>query len=109
MSTFLQTYCTNVHAGRNLAETEANIERFSTPIPDLIAAVDDDSSEIGLGLWLSATSARELRESDGAGAFRDRIRDRGLRIVTLNGFPYGDFHAEVVEQLLDSRSAARAC
>ena len=97
MSTLLPTYCTNVHAGRDLAETEANIDRFSTRIRDLVAATDDDASEIGLGLWLSAESARQLRESEGARAFRDRLQDRGLRIVTLNGFPHGDFHAEVVK------------
>lgn len=97
MSTFLPTYCTNVHAGRNLAETEANIDRFSTRVRDLVAAKDDDPSEIGLGLWLSAESARELRRTNGARALRDRLLERGLRVVTLNGFPYGDFHAEVVK------------
>ena len=90
-------YCTNVHAGRTLAETEANLDRFSTRVRELAAPADDPSASIGLGLWLSAASARELRETGGAKAFRDRLLAKGLRVVTLNGFPYGDFHAEVVK------------
>lgn len=97
MSTFLPTYCTNVHAGRNLAETEANIERFSARVQELVGAKEGSDGELGLGLWLSAESARELRSTNGARALRDRLLGRGLRVVTLNGFPYGDFHAEVVK------------
>lgn len=91
------TYCTNVHAGRTLAETEANLGRFAPRVRELVAPPGDPNAEIGLGLWLSAESARELRETRGARAFRDRLLDQGLRIVTFNGFPYGDFHAEVVK------------
>ena len=97
MSTFLPTYCTNVHAGRNLAETEANIERFSRRVQEMVGTGEGSHGEIGLGLWLSAESARELREANGARGLRDRLLERGLRVVTLNGFPYGDFHAEVVK------------
>ena len=91
------TYCTNVHAGRTLEETEANLERFSTRVRELAAPKNDPDAPIGLGLWLSAASARELREAGGAKALRDRLLARNLQVVTLNGFPYGDFHAEVVK------------
>ena len=91
------TYCTNVHAGRTLAETEANLGRFAPRVRELVAPPEDPNAEIGLGLWLSAESARELRATGGARAFRDRLLDQGLRVVTFNGFPYGDFHAEVVK------------
>ena len=91
------TYCTNVHAGRTLAETKANLARFAPRVRELAASKDDPAAEIGLGLWLSAESARELRETGGAKAFRDRLLEQGIRILTFNGFPYGDFHAEVVK------------
>ena len=91
------TYCTNVHAGRTLAETEANLGRFAPRVRELVASAEEPDAEIGLGLWLSAETARELRETGGARAFRDRLLDQGLRVVTFNGFPYGDFHAEVVK------------
>ena len=91
------TYCTNVHAGRTLAETEANLGRFAPRVRELVASAEEPDAELGLGLWLSAETARELRETGGARAFRDRLLDQGLRVVTFNGFPYGDFHAEVVK------------
>ena len=51
-----------------------------------------------LGLWLSARSAEQLSESIGGGAeLRDRLAAVGLSIVTLNGFPYHDFHGSEVK------------
>ena len=51
-----------------------------------------------LGLWLSARSAEQLAESIGGGAeLRDRLAAVGLSIVTLNGFPYQDFHGSEVK------------
>jgi sugar phosphate isomerase/epimerase len=51
-----------------------------------------------LGLWLSARSAEQLTESIGGGAeLRDRLAAVGLSIVTLNGFPYQDFHGSEVK------------
>lgn len=52
---------------------------------------------MGIGLWLSAAAAAELVESDGVAEFRDWLSARGLVPYTLNGFPYGDFHQEVVK------------
>ncbi len=97
MTDWLPTYCTNVHAGRDLAETEANLDRFAPRIRELVAGDEHPYAPLGLGLWLSASAARELRGSGGAKDFRNRLLDRGLRIVTFNGFPFGDFHADVVK------------
>jgi sugar phosphate isomerase/epimerase len=91
------TYCTNVHAGRNLAETEANLDRFAPRVRELTAPETEPDAPIGLGLWLSASSARELRADGGAAGLRDRLLAKGLHVVTFNGFPYGDFHADVVK------------
>ena len=91
------TYCTNVHAGRTLAETEANLDRFAPRVRELTATSEDPEAPIGLGLWLSASAARELRENNGASALRDRLLAKGLHVLTFNGFPFGDFHAEVVK------------
>ena len=87
MTDWLPTYCTNVHAGRDLAETEANLDRFAPRIRELVAGDEHPEGPLGLGLWLSASAARELRASGEATDFRDRLLDRGLRIVTFNGFP----------------------
>lgn len=97
MTPAIPTYCTNVHAGRTLEETEANLDRFAVRVRELTAPESDPAAPIGLGLWLSAESARELRASNGARALRDRLGAKGLHVTTLNGFPYGDFHADVVK------------
>ena len=59
-----------------------------------------------LGLWLSARSAEQLAESIGGGAeLRDRLAAVGLSIVTLNGFPYQDFHGSEVKLRVYERGA----
>ena len=53
---------------------------------------------LGLGLWLSATSAQEvLADEDGVKRLRAWMDERGFEVLTLNGFPYGDFHQAVVK------------
>ena len=52
---------------------------------------------MGIGLWLSANSARELIEREGVDAFRAWLDERGLVTHTMNGFPFGDFHRKRVK------------
>jgi hypothetical protein len=52
---------------------------------------------MGIGLWLSASAARKLREGSHLAGFRDWLGERGLVPYTVNGFPYGDFHQKVVK------------
>jgi hypothetical protein len=52
---------------------------------------------LGIGLWLPATAARELRESKGTHDLRHWLEDHALRVFTLNGFPHGDFHRQIVK------------
>ncbi len=83
-------YCTNVHAGSTLANTLAALDRHTTAVRALVQPV----GLMPIGLWLSAHAAREIREdADGTARLRDWLFSRGLVVFTLNGFPYGDFHA----------------
>ncbi len=52
---------------------------------------------LGIGLWLSAQAARELRERASVDLFAQWLHARGLNVFTFNGFPYGDFHETVVK------------
>jgi len=52
---------------------------------------------MGVGLWLPAPAARALREGDAAARFGDWLRERGLDVFTINGFPYDDFHLPKVK------------
>lgn len=86
-------YCTNVHAGNDYASTLANLERYAVAVK---ARVSPDAP-MGVGLWLPASAALDVIEHDRIGAFRDWLDERGLRVFTMNGFPYGDFHETVVK------------
>jgi len=83
-------YCSNVHPADDLDGVAGQLERYATRVRERL-----DVPVLGVGLWVAAPAL-----ADGAGA-ADRLRaqlDRlGLEVVTLNGFPYTAFHADVVK------------
>jgi sugar phosphate isomerase/epimerase len=86
-------YCTNVHAGANLDETRANLQRYALAVKRRFRP----DRPMGLGLWLSAQSARHLLDDQQLEAFAAWLHESGLVAFTLNGFPYGNFHQRVVK------------
>src|SRR5215468_7628642 len=90
---FSTGYCTNVHAGATLEATRANLEKHAVAVKEKFSP----TRPMGVGLWLSAKAAAELKATKQAPQFRDWLADRGLVPYTLNGFPYGDFHQQVVK------------
>ncbi|MEM9752718.1 MAG: metabolite traffic protein EboE [Planctomycetota bacterium] len=91
-------YCTNVHPGRTLNEVKAQLDTHAVAVRRRLALGD---GRLGVGLWFSADVARELDpQSQGHGPawdFKRWLEDRGLACFTLNGFPYGHFHGDVVK------------
>jgi hypothetical protein len=54
---------------------------------------------MGSGLWLTAAVADELVATPSkCEAFRDQLRQHRIRLFTLNGFPFGNFHADSVKE-----------
>src|SRR5262245_16388320 len=53
---------------------------------------------MGVGLWLSAKAAEELLHNHAENEFGEWLAERGLVPYTMNGFPLGDFHQEVVKR-----------
>ncbi len=86
-------YCTNVHAGANLAETRANLLSYAVEVKRKFSA----GQPMGVGLWLSAQTARDLLEQKNTQEFAAWLSDVGLVPFTFNGFPYCDFHQAVVK------------
>src|SRR6185503_16756135 len=80
----------NVHATETLAEVRAALPTVAAVRARL--GVD----RLGIGLYLSAAAARELEASPGP--FVEELAGRGLYVFTLNGFPFGGFHAERVKE-----------
>ncbi|GAA2368894.1 xylose isomerase [Catellatospora methionotrophica] len=87
------SYCTNVHPAEDLDGIVAQLDTYGTAIRREL-----DAEVLGLGLWLAAPAASALAAEP---HLRRRLRReldlRGLEVVTLNGFPYQSFQAEVVK------------
>lgn len=97
----LVTYSMNVHPSETLEEVRSAIREYAAPLAGRISS----GAPFGLGLRLSAQAARELRRDasavDSLGELLDRHR---LFVFTLNGFPYGGFHAVRVKEKVFSPS-----
>jgi len=88
------SYCTNVHPAEDLPGVLAQFDRYAEPVRRLVG-----EDVLGLGLWLPAVLARELAASPELRTkLRAELDARGLEVYTLNAFPYGGFHDEVVKR-----------
>jgi len=88
------TYCLNVHPGDSWRENFRAIREHAVRVRERVAP----RQRFGLGLRLSARAAETLRHGDELGRFRDYLAARDLYVFTVNGFPYGAFHGEVVKE-----------
>jgi hypothetical protein len=86
-------YCTNVHAGATLEETRTNLQRYAVAVKRRFSP----DSPMGVGLWLSASAARKMLAEHRVAEFAAWLDASGLVPYTFNGFPYGDFHKDVVK------------
>ncbi len=87
-------YCTNVHPGSNLEMTREALQTYACAVKAKYAP----EHPMGIGLWLSAATARELvSQPDRLEEFAAWLAEQGLVPCTFNGFPFGDFHQPVVK------------
>ncbi|MGB2500519.1 MAG: metabolite traffic protein EboE [Mariniblastus sp.] len=86
-------YCGNVHPGKTLEEVKQNLVKHSLDVKSKFSP----NEPLGIGLWLSATTANQLEHPETCLQFRDWLLEHELVPYTLNGFPFGDFHQEVVK------------
>jgi sugar phosphate isomerase/epimerase len=87
------SYCTNVHPAEDLDGVLAQLHRYAGPVREA-AGLDT----LGVGLWLPADLAHRLAASPADRArLRDALAEHRLTVHTLNAFPYGGFHADVVK------------
>jgi hypothetical protein len=85
-------YCANVHPGESLASVLRAVRHFAAGVRTELGV-----DQLALGLWLSRTALSEL-EQRGTAELRTALHESGIFVGTLNGFPYGDFHADVVKR-----------
>jgi len=86
-------YCTNIHAAESWEET---FEQLKTHIPVIKNEVAPDD-RYAIGLRLSAQAANGLDEA-AMTSFRHWLDEHDCYVFTINGFPYGDFHASRVKE-----------
>lgn len=87
------TYCTNIHPGETLEEVEQSLKQY---IPQVKAAVCPEDP-FGIGLRLSDQASRTLHEPGRLQQLKKWLEDNNCYVFTLNGFPYGGFHRQVVK------------
>jgi sugar phosphate isomerase/epimerase len=87
------SYCTNVHAAEDFDGILRQLDEYAVPIRSRLGG-----DVLGLGLWLAAPVAAALGADPAARKrLRSALDERGLEVVTLNGFPYQAFQAPVVK------------
>jgi len=86
-------YCTNVHAGEDLDRYLASLKEHAVGVKLRMPCHEP----LAIGLWLSARTARQILTENRLTEFRAFLESNGLRVFTMNGFPYGNFHADTVK------------
>lgn len=92
-SPFHLTYCTNIHPGESWAEVWQNLQTY---LPHLKQQLSPHAA-FGIGLRLADCASRELLQHDNLAQFKQWLAAHDLYVFTINGFPYGSFHRQVVK------------
>ncbi|NEO99670.1 MAG: metabolite traffic protein EboE [Symploca sp. SIO2E9] len=92
-SNFHLTYCSNIHPGESWSEVFENLKKY---LPALKAKLSPQAA-FGIGLRLANGASKELLAGDNLSQFQDWLHQQDLYVFTLNGFPYGGFHRQVVK------------
>jgi sugar phosphate isomerase/epimerase len=87
------TYCTNIHPGESWDAVFENVRTHVVAVKARVAP----NEPFGVGLRLSARAAASLLEPARLEAFKDFLASHQLYVFTINGFPYGPFHAQPVK------------
>lgn len=96
-------YCSNVHPGETLDAIDGNLEQWFSRVRDARKL-----RQMHAGLWLSREASLALVSSEEQlQRFAEQLRAHGLLLSTLNGFPFGGFHAQRVKETVYEPNWAR--
>ena len=87
------TYCSNIHAGESWLEVFSNLEKYVLNLKSRLSP----TAPFGIGLRLADAAAKELLQNNNLAQFQAWLSQEDLYVFTLNGFPYGGFHRQVVK------------
>ena len=78
-------YCTNAHGGNSVEELYSAIENTYAPICN--------AGNYGVGLWVP----HNVIDSIDSTKLQETLHEHNVTVLTMNGFPYANFHADVVK------------
>ncbi|MDZ8224360.1 metabolite traffic protein EboE [Nostoc sp. ChiVER01] len=87
------TYCSNIHPGESWLEVFSNLEKYVLNLKSRLSP----TAPFGIGLRLADAAAKELLQNNNLAQFQAWLIQEDLYVFTLNGFPYGGFHRQVVK------------
>jgi sugar phosphate isomerase/epimerase len=87
------TYCTNIHPGESWEDVKRNLTGHFLDVKAAVAP----GELFPIGLRLSARAASEIDDAE-AKRFLDWCRAHDCFVLSVNGFPFGDFHATRVKE-----------
>lgn len=89
------TYCTNIHSGEGWKDVMDNLNGHVLEVRSQF----DPAKPFPLGLRISGQAATELEENPRAlEEFHRWCQEHNCYLLTINGFPYGVFHAQRVKE-----------
>jgi sugar phosphate isomerase/epimerase len=88
------TYCTNIHPGETWPEVRAALLRHLPAIRREAAP----GRPFGVGLRLAAAAAKDLQDPAKMTELQSLLAAEDCYVFTINGFPYGGFHAARVKE-----------
>lgn len=87
------TYCTNIHPGESWKDTFENLKEFIPRIKKELSP----NQPFGIGLRSSHEASLNLAKPENLDEFKTWLKENDCYVFTLNGFPYGGFHRQVVK------------
>ena len=90
---FHLTYCTNTHPGETWQAVRTNLQQY---LPGLKQSLSPEQP-FGIGLRLADLASRELLVGDRLVHLKAWLATENFYVFTLNGFPYGSFHHQVIK------------
>jgi len=91
---FHLSYCSNIHPGESWDATFQNLKIYIPEVRQRLKV----KGPFGIGLRLSNEASLVLEKPEKLKEFRAWLDKVNAYVFTLNGFPYGDFHRQIVKE-----------
>ena len=87
------TYCSNIHPANTWNEVFKNLKKFLPAVKKKL----NHSGSFGVGLYLSNIASLQILEYNNLNDFKKWLDENGFYVFTMNGFPYGNFHGNIIK------------